>query len=118
MPLLFLSLVGLGLFRPKLLRKLFGQIEPLQIVRSKPVEVDYGRPVEAAYFKPAEAAYVKPPEVEPARPRWAEISGEEMVARSQQMARAEQSAKSEQLKWRAPPPSTQQAAPVFGRRRT
>jgi hypothetical protein len=117
MPLLFLSLVGLGLFRPKLLRKLFGQIEPLEIVRSKPVEVDYGRPVEA-YVKPPEAAYVKPAEVEPARPRWADISGEEMVARSQQMARAEQSAKSEQLKWRAPPPNPQQAAPVFGRRRT
>jgi len=110
MPLLFLSLVGLALFRPKLLRRLFGQIEPLAIVRSKPVELDYGKPVEAAY--------VKPPEVEPARPRWADISGEEMVARSQQLAKAEQSARSEQVKWRAQPMSNSpQSAPVFGRRR-
>jgi heat shock protein HtpX len=114
MPLLFLSLVGLGLFRPKLLRKLFGQIEPLEIVRSKPVETTYGKPVEAAY--------VKPPEVEPSKPRWAEMTGEEMIARSQQLAqreqlaRREQPSQAEQPRWRAPP-SSPQSAPVFGRRR-
>jgi Zn-dependent protease with chaperone function len=102
MPILLFSLVGLALFKPKLLRKLFGQVEPIEIVRSKPVE----------------AAYVKPPEVEPSTPRWADISGDEMIARSQELARREQSAKSEQLKWRAPPLSNApQSAPVFGRRR-
>jgi hypothetical protein len=109
-PMLFLSLVMLAIFRPKLLKKLFGQIEPIKIVRKTPVEVDYGKPVEAAY--------VKPPEAEAARPSWADISGEEMIARSQQLARAEQSARSEQLKWRAPPMSNApQSAPVFGRRK-
>jgi len=106
MPILLFSLVGLALFRPKLLRKIFGQIEPIEIGRSKPVEVDYG----------------KPPEREPAKPSWADITGDEMIARSQQLAqreqlaRREQPAESEQPRWRAPPPSAQ-SAPVFGRRR-
>jgi heat shock protein HtpX len=100
MPIFMFSLVALALFRPKLLRKLFGHIEPLETVRKRPVEVDYSRP----------------PEAGPAKPSWADISGDEMIARSQQLARAEQSAKGEQLKWRAPPAASQ-SAPVFGRRR-
>ncbi len=102
MPLLFLGLVGLALFRPKLFRKIFGHIEPLEFVRKKPVGADH----------------VKPPEAEPARPSWADISGDEMIARSQQLAQREQLARGNQPEWRAPPPSTEQAAPVFGRRRT
>jgi len=96
MPILLFGLAGLAIFKPKLLRKLFGQIEPLEIVRRKPVEADY----------------VKPPENDQRRPHWADISADEMIARSQQLAR------SEQPKWRAPPqPNTLQSAPVFGRRR-
>jgi hypothetical protein len=106
MPILVFGLVGLALFRPKLFRKLLGQIEPLKVVRTKPVEIDYG----------------KPPEREPAKPGWADITAEEMIARSKQLAEREQLARREQLsqaeqpRWRAPPPSAQ-SAPVFGRRR-
>jgi heat shock protein HtpX len=96
MPILLFSLVGLAFFKPKLLRKLFGHIEPLEIVRTKPVEADY----------------VKPPENDQRKPHWADISKDEMVARSQQLARTEQ------LKWRTqPPPNASQSAPIFGRRR-
>ena len=96
MPILLFSLVGLAFFKPKLLRKLFGHIEPLEIVRTKPVEADY----------------VNPPENDQRKPHWADISKDEMVARSQQLARTEQ------LKWRTqPPPNASQSAPIFGRRR-
>lgn len=101
-PLLMFGLIGLGIFKPKLLRKLFGHIEPLEVVRNKPVE----------------AAHVRLPEAEPARPGWANISGDEMIARSRQLAKNEQLARSEQIKWRAPQPSPAQSAPAFGRRKT
>ena len=99
-PILLFGLMVLAVFKPKLLQKFFVHVEPLEIVRRKPVEIDYDAP----------------PESEPNRPSWADMTGDEMIARSQQLARAEQSAKSEQPKWRAPPAASQ-SAPVFGRRR-
>jgi len=72
-PILLFLLAWLALFKPKLLRKLFARLEPLEIVRSKPVEADY----------------VKPTENDQRKPHWADITGEEMIARSQQLARSE-----------------------------
>jgi Zn-dependent protease with chaperone function len=108
MPILMFGLMGLALFRPKLLRKIFGKMEPIELVRSKPVQPEY----------------VKPPESDQPRPNWADISADEMIAKSRQLAqseqfaRSEQPVRSEQLQWRAPPqPGGSPSAPVFGRRR-
>lgn len=98
MPMLLFGLFGLALFKPKLLRKLFGHVEPLEIVRSKPVEADD----------------VKQPEAERPKPHWADLSEDDIIARSRQLAA------NEQPKWNArpsPPPDMPKSAPVFGRRR-
>ena len=86
MPILLSSLVALAIFKPKLLRKIFGHVEPLEIDRGKL-------------------------EIECSKSHWADVSEEELLARSERLVR------SEQLKWRTPPPNTPHSVPVFGRRR-
>ncbi|SFH64324.1 M48 family metalloprotease [Bradyrhizobium sp. Gha] len=81
---LVLGLVALAIFKRKLYRRFFGKL-----------------------FGHAESH-----EIDRSKPRWADVSEAELIARSEQLARGEQ------LKWRAqPPPNAAHSAPVFGRRR-
>lgn len=81
---LMLGLVALAIFKRKLFRKLVQKI--------------FG--------------HVEPHEIDGSKPRWANVSEAELIARSEQLARVEQ------IKWRAqPPPTAAHSAPVFGRRR-